>query len=71
MKEFRRIIEESEIARYSAPIHADYCSFFREDDKLWPLPDKEGRQELEIVMEDEHINFVVQSHVARVILIYF
>lgn len=31
----------------------------REDDKLWPMPDRVGRQELEIVMGNEHISFTV------------
>jgi protein mago nashi len=29
----------------------------QEDDALWPPPDRVGRQELEIVMGDEHISF--------------
>jgi protein mago nashi len=29
----------------------------KEDDGNWPEPDKIGRQELEIVMGDEHISF--------------
>ena len=32
----------------------------RENDNLWPEPDKVGKQELEIVMGDEHISFVVR-----------
>ena len=32
---------------------------FREDDKLWPQPDREGRQELEIILGNEHICFNV------------
>ena len=28
-----------------------------EDDALWPQPDRVGRQELEIVIGDEHISF--------------
>ena len=31
----------------------------REDDKLWPQPDREGRQELEVVLGNEHICFTV------------
>ena len=31
-----------------------------EDDKTWPLPDKTGRQELEIIIGTEHINFTVR-----------
>ncbi|KAJ3234015.1 hypothetical protein HDU81_001777 [Chytriomyces hyalinus] len=43
MKEFKRIILESEI--------------LKEDDANWPLPDRVGRQELEIVIGSEHISF--------------
>ena len=28
-----------------------------EDDSLWPMPDKVGRQELEVVLGDTHIAF--------------
>ncbi len=31
----------------------------REDDQVWPEPDQVGRQELEIVLGDEHISFTV------------
>ena len=47
MQELRRIIEESEI--------------MKEDDELWPAPDRVGRQELEIVMGDEHISFTTSK----------
>ena len=43
MKELRRIIDESEI--------------LKEDDANWPMPDRIGRQELEIVLGKEHISF--------------
>ncbi|KAJ3195790.1 hypothetical protein HK101_011045 [Irineochytrium annulatum] len=43
MKELKRIIEDSEI--------------MKEDDKIWPMPGRDGRQELEIVMGEEHISF--------------
>jgi protein mago nashi len=43
MRELKRIIEESEI--------------LKEDDQHWPEPDRVGRQELEIVLGDEHISF--------------
>ncbi|KAI9331256.1 Mago nashi protein, partial [Zopfochytrium polystomum] len=43
IKELRRIIESSEI--------------MKEDDNLWPMPDRVGRQELEIVLGNEHISF--------------
>ena len=29
----------------------------KEDDSLWPQPDRVGRQELEIVAGDQHISF--------------
>jgi len=43
LDELKRVIEDSEI--------------MQEDDALWPSPDRVGRQELEIVMGDEHISF--------------
>ncbi|XP_071486516.1 protein mago nashi homolog [Diadema antillarum] len=43
IEELRRIVEDSEV--------------MQEDDALWPPPDRVGRQELEIVMGDEHISF--------------
>jgi protein mago nashi len=43
LNELKRVIEDSEI--------------LQEDDSLWPNPDRVGRQELEIVMGDEHISF--------------
>lgn len=33
------------------------CGIIREDDKAWPLPDRNGRQELEIITGSEHICF--------------
>jgi protein mago nashi len=42
INELRRIVEDSEI--------------MSEDDALWPQPDRVGRQELEIVIGDEHIS---------------
>ncbi|KAH3756503.1 mago nashi protein [Pelomyxa schiedti] len=47
LKELKRVIEESEI--------------MKEDDNLWPLPDVGGKQELEIVMGNEHISFVTSK----------
>ena len=35
-------------------------AFIREDDSQWPHADKVGRQELEIVIGDEHISFTVR-----------
>eukprot|EP01012_Entosiphon_sulcatum_P011699 TRINITY_DN171_c0_g1_i1.p1 TRINITY_DN171_c0_g1~~TRINITY_DN171_c0_g1_i1.p1 ORF type:complete len:150 (+),score=48.27 TRINITY_DN171_c0_g1_i1:40-489(+) len=43
LRELRRIIEESEV--------------MKEDDQNWPEPDRVGRQELEVVMGNEHISF--------------
>ncbi|KAJ3110060.1 hypothetical protein HDU96_006950, partial [Phlyctochytrium bullatum] len=43
MKELKKIIDDSDI--------------MKEDDNLWPVPDRVGRQELEIVMGNEHISF--------------
>jgi len=35
------------------------CS--QEDDSAWPVPDRVGRQELEIVIGDEHISFTTSK----------
>jgi protein mago nashi len=43
LQEMKRIIQDSEI--------------MKEDDNNWPTPDRVGRQELEIVMGNEHISF--------------
>ncbi|CAL9130627.1 unnamed protein product [Musa acuminata var. zebrina] len=42
LRECRRIIADSEI--------------MKEDDNNWPPPDRVGRQEMEIVMNNEHIS---------------
>jgi protein mago nashi len=34
----------------------------RESDKNWPEKNKDGRQELEIRMDDDHISFEVSVH---------
>jgi protein mago nashi len=41
--ELRRILEDSEI--------------MKEDDNEWPAPDRVGKQELEVVLGNEHISF--------------
>uniref|UniRef100_V9IH04 Protein mago nashi 2 n=1 Tax=Apis cerana TaxID=7461 RepID=V9IH04_APICE len=48
MEELKRIIQDSEI--------------MQEDDSLWPQPDRVGRQELEIVIGDEHISFTTSKN---------
>ncbi|KAF4533285.1 hypothetical protein B566_EDAN004405 [Ephemera danica] len=35
--------------------------YMYEDDSLWPQPDRVGRQELEIVIGDEHISFTTSK----------
>eukprot|EP01123_Difflugia_compressa_P007003 TRINITY_DN1944_c0_g2_i1.p1 TRINITY_DN1944_c0_g2~~TRINITY_DN1944_c0_g2_i1.p1 ORF type:complete len:167 (-),score=34.14 TRINITY_DN1944_c0_g2_i1:62-514(-) len=45
--ELKRIITDSEI--------------MKEDDSLWPEPDRVGTQELEIVMNNEHISFTTSK----------
>jgi protein mago nashi len=47
LKELLKIIRDSEI--------------LKEDDNLWPEPDKFGRQELEIILGDEHICFTTSK----------
>ncbi|KAG2635685.1 hypothetical protein PVAP13_2NG394500, partial [Panicum virgatum] len=46
-REARRIIQESEV--------------MKEDDSNWPEPNHIGRQELEIVMGNEHISFTTSK----------
>eukprot|EP00742_Colponemidia_sp_Colp-10_P000916 GILJ01000994.1.p1 GENE.GILJ01000994.1~~GILJ01000994.1.p1 ORF type:complete len:162 (+),score=24.85 GILJ01000994.1:38-487(+) len=47
LKELKRVIQDSEI--------------IKEDDNLWPPPDRIGRQELEIVLGNEHISFTTSK----------
>ena len=47
IEEVKQIIDDSEL--------------LKEDDQLWPPPDRIGRQELEIVMGDEHISFTTSK----------
>eukprot|EP00429_Kryptoperidinium_foliaceum_P086564 CAMPEP_0176183230 /NCGR_PEP_ID=MMETSP0121_2-20121125/178_1 /TAXON_ID=160619 /ORGANISM="Kryptoperidinium foliaceum, Strain CCMP 1326" /LENGTH=100 /DNA_ID=CAMNT_0017521539 /DNA_START=93 /DNA_END=392 /DNA_ORIENTATION=+ len=47
IEEIKRIIAESEITK--------------EDDNNWPEPDKNGRQELEIKINKEHISFTASK----------
>jgi len=48
IEELKRIIAESEI--------------LKEEDKDWPPADKVGRQELEIFLNKERINFIVRPY---------
>jgi len=45
IEELKRIIAEAEI--------------IKEDDKVWPMPDRVGRQELEVILGNDHISFTV------------
>ena len=47
LEEIKKIVEESAI--------------LKEDDKLWPQPDKVGRQELEILLGNKHITFTTSK----------
>ena len=47
LDELYRFVEESDICK--------------EDDALWPKPDVVGRQELEIVMGEQHISFATSK----------
>lgn len=47
IEELKRMIEDSEV--------------MREDDSLWPPPDRVGRQELEILLGNEHISFTTSK----------
>lgn len=45
MEEVKRIVAKSEV--------------INEDDSQWPEPNSDGRQELEILMDNKHIFFTV------------
>merc|ERR1711990_720958 len=47
LSELKRIIEDSEI--------------LKEDENLWPRPDRVGRQELEVVLGEDHISFTTSK----------
>merc|ERR1712048_156482 len=47
LQELKRIIEDSEI--------------LKEDDQMWPRPDRVGRQELEVVLGEDHISFTTSK----------
>merc|ERR1711953_1075122 len=47
LMELKRIVDDAEI--------------MKENDALWPAPDKVGRQELEILIGDEHISFTTST----------
>ncbi|KAM8935235.1 protein mago nashi homolog [Lycaon pictus] len=47
MEELKRIIDDSKITK--------------ENDALWPPPDRVGRQELEIIIGNEHISFTTSE----------
>jgi protein mago nashi len=59
LNELKRIIVDSEIMKYVSSQarfgRLNYCR--REDDANWPEPDRIGKQELEIVINNEHISF--------------
>merc|ERR1712184_86839 len=47
LQELRRIVDDAEI--------------MKENDALWPAPDRVGGQELEILIGDEHISFTTSK----------
>lgn len=48
IEEMKRIIRESEVTK--------------EDDQNWPAPDRVGKQELEIKIDNDHISFTVRLY---------
>jgi phosphatidate phosphatase PAH1 len=64
IEEIKRIIKTSEITKYEtqlSPQTAAKANSNREDDKNWPQKNKDGRQELEIKIGNEHISFEVSD----------
>jgi len=62
IQELKRIVQDSEIMKYENPINIllnRNLLVCREDDAKWPKKNKDGRQELEIRLGDEHISFEV------------
>ena len=60
--QIKHIIKESEIMKYVNPMgKSQYRRLMlrREDDSKWPEKNKDGRQELEIRLGNEHISFEV------------
>ncbi len=53
MGEIKRIVDTSHI--------------IQEDDKTWPEPNEDGRQELEIVLNGQHISFVVRNMIHYIV----
>nr|CAD1822845.1 unnamed protein product [Ananas comosus var. bracteatus] len=62
IRECRRIIADSESLSLSLSLSLFSSSrIMKEDDNNWPEPDRVGRQELEIVMGNEHISFTTSK----------
>lgn len=60
INEIKRIVKDSEIMKYETyPTVRRQLTRRREDDSKWPPKNKDGRQELEIRMGNEHISFEV------------
>ena len=65
LDELRRILVDSEVSYGAASLlllskeiqTGDVVQVTREDDNEWPAPDRVGRQELEVVLGNEHISF--------------
>ncbi|KAJ9171174.1 hypothetical protein P3X46_014572 [Hevea brasiliensis] len=69
VRECRRIISESEffVCSFCGYVISELVQMIwvsqimKEDDANWPEPDRVGRQELEIVMGNEHISFTTSK----------
>lgn len=63
VEEIKRIIKTSEIIKWGCDQGDSYMypcwQFLREDDSKWPQKNKDGRQELEIRLGNDHISFEV------------
>lgn len=61
--EIKRIVKESEIMKYGCRTSlwwgCEADGSHREDDAKWPTKNKDGRQELEIRLGNDHISFEV------------
>jgi protein mago nashi len=62
IQELKRIVQDSEIMKYV--LESDCGLLDREDDAKWPKRNKDGRQELEIRLGNEHISFEVFTFIS-------
>lgn len=53
----RRVVQQALLQLRWRMLVLSLAQVMKEDDASWPAPDRVGRQELEVVMGNEHISF--------------